>query len=280
MDAETALPTCYRHPDRETRIACSSCERPICVECMNSASVGQKCPECAAPVGRSKVIHARDLQRNGWRLAPFSYTVVGICVVLAVLAFVVPGIMEPVYLALWQDNAAVGQGDVWRLLTATLVHSPGSIWHVGFNMYALTIFGPPLERDVGTVPFAALYVACALAGGAAFFVASPTAGVAVGASGAIFGLFGAWLAASLRTRHTLQGSANLRQLMVLLAINLALPLLIPRIAWEAHLGGLVAGFLILIVWSRLSADGQALAVRRAMIAVAVGAISVLAVLLR
>ena len=64
MDRETALPTCYRHPDRETRLACSRCERPICVECMHTGSVGQKCPECAAPTGRSRVITARDLPRE------------------------------------------------------------------------------------------------------------------------------------------------------------------------------------------------------------------------
>lgn len=277
MDAETALPTCYRHPDRETRISCSSCERPICVECMRSASVGQKCPECAAPVGRGKVITAGQLRSMQRRSAPFSYAVIAVAVGLFAAEFVVPGLRQFTREYGAQINGFVAQGEWWRLLTATLLH--GSIMHVGFNMWALSIFGPPMEREVGTVPFAALYAAGALAGGALFFLLGPESGpgsAAVGASGAIFGLFGAWLAASWRNRRTLQGQANLRTLLTLLGINLAISLL-PGIAWQAHLGGLVAGFLILLAWMPL-ADHRRAALLRTLIAAAVGLAALAAVL--
>lgn len=276
MDPETALPTCYRHPDRETRIACSSCDRPICVECMRTASVGQKCPECAAPVGRNRVITADDMRAMARRAAPFSRAVIGLCVGLFVAGLVVPGLGSTLREYGAQINGLVAQGEWWRLLTATLLHA--SIMHVGFNMWALWIFGPPMEREVGSVPFAALYVSGGLAGGALFSLLGPLGGpgsVAVGASGAIFALFGAWLAASLRNRHTLQGQANLRTLLTLLAINLGISLL-PGIAWQAHLGGLIAGFAIMWAWMPLTGRRRA-ALLRVLVAASVGLLALLAV---
>lgn len=262
---ETALPSCYRHPDRETRLSCSTCERPICVECMHTGSVGQKCPECAAPVGRNRVITAQDMRRAAHRSSPFSHAVIAVCLGLFAAGLLVPGLGRELQLHGAQINALVAEGEWWRLLTATLLHA--SIMHVGFNMWALWIFGPALEREVGTVPFATLYIASALAGGAFFFAQAPGS-VAVGASGAIFGLFGAWLAASFRNRHTLQGQANLRTLLTLLAINLAISLM-PGIAWQAHLGGLVAGFLIMLAWMPLDGHRRA-ALLRSLAGAAVG----------
>jgi membrane associated rhomboid family serine protease len=273
VDAETALPTCYRHPDRETRISCSSCERPICVECMRTASVGQKCPECAAPVGRSRVITADQIGNEKLRSAPFSYGVIGVAAALFVIGFVVPNANRYLFAYAAQINPLVEQGELWRLLSATLLHS--GIVHVGFNMWALSIFGPPLEREVGTVPFAAMYVSGALAGGALFFVLSPGAS-AVGASGAIFALFGAWLAASYRNRRTLQGRANLQQLLLLLGLNLAISFM-PGIAWEAHLGGLIAGFAIVMAWMPLAERDDASRMR-ALVAAVPGLLALTAVI--
>jgi membrane associated rhomboid family serine protease len=272
MESETALPTCYRHPDRETRLACSSCERPICVECMRSASVGQKCPECAAPEGRSRVITADDIRR-GQRRAPVSHTIIVVAVSVFALTFVL-GRVEPLVQAIVyglgaQDNALVAQGQYWRLITSMFLHSPAFIMHIAFNMYALYLFGPPLEREVGAAPFAALYLASGVGGGAFFYLLAP-GGVAVGASGAIFGLFGAWLVASFRSRHTFQGRANLRTLLLLLGINAALPLFVGRIAWEAHLGGLIAGAVIAALWLRLGERPEA-SRQRLLIALSVAA---------
>jgi len=276
VDTETSLPTCYRHPDRETRLSCSSCGRPTCVDCVRSAAVGQKCLECAAPDSRARVITAEQIRGSARAGAPVAMAILGVCVGLFVLGFAVPGVGETLFLNGAQSNAAVAGGQWYRLFTSAFLHA--DLTHVLFNMWALYVFGPPLERQAGSVPFAALYVSSALAGGAAYYLLGGD-GFAVGASGAIFGLFGAWIAASLRTRHTLAGRASLRQLLTLLAINLALPLLFPRIAWQAHAGGLVAGFLIAMAWGRLDRQRGEPVVARALVAAVVGAVALAAVLL-
>jgi membrane associated rhomboid family serine protease len=274
VDAEASLPTCYRHPDRETRLGCSSCERPICIDCMRTASVGQKCPDCAKPEGRSRVITADQLAAENRRTAPFSYGVIAVAVGIFAVQFLVPALRGPIYSFGIQANALVAEGEWYRLLTAAFLHAPGSILHVGFNMWALWIFGPTLERQVGTPAFAAMYLSSALAGGAAFYLLQP-GGQAVGASGAIFGLFGAWLAMSYRDRGTFQGRANLKQLLVLLGINLAISLL-PGIAWQAHLGGLVAGVVILSAWSGLGGRRGAMTAVAAAVGLAALAVVIVA----
>ena len=242
---EHVLPSCYRHPDRETRLACSNCGRPVCVDCVRTAPVGQRCLECAAPA--HGVATMDDVRRAANRATPVTYTVLAVSVAVFVVEFVLPGVGNEVRFQLAQINELVTAGQWWRLFTAAFLH--GGITHIAFNMYALYLFGPQLEREVGSAPFAALYVAAAVAGGAAYYLSDPH-GIAVGASGAIFGLFGAWLAASFRGRHTAAGRASLRQLLVLLGINLALGFAPgANIAWQAHLGGLFAGLVIALLWT-------------------------------
>lgn len=270
---QSVLPTCYRHPDRETRLACSNCDRPVCVECVRPAPVGQRCLECAS-AGGTRVIGMQDVVGQAQRTPIVTFIVLGISLAIFAAELLIPQAGPLVRLNGAQINELVAGGEWWRLLTAAFLH--GGITHVGFNMYALYLFGPQLEREVGSVPFAALYVASALAGGAAFYISEPT-GVAVGASGAIFGLFGAWLAASYRGRHTAVGQAGLRNLLVLLGINLALGF-VPgaNIAWQAHLGGLVAGIVIAFVWTLPQLRRKA-ALRTA-VAVVVGVAALLPVL--
>jgi membrane associated rhomboid family serine protease len=277
MDPETTLPTCYRHPDRETRLACSSCERPICVECMRTASVGQKCPECAAPEGRSRVIRASDIPREQRRAAPVSYAIIAVCVGIFAVAYLSsrtsPALAQVIYGFGVQHNGLIDQGQLWRLFTSMFLHSLGLLMHVIFNMYALYLFGPPLEREVGSAPFAALYLASGLAGGALFYLLVP-GGQAVGASGAIFGLFGAWLVSAYRNRHTLQGRSNLNALLILLALNAAITFFPGlQIAWQAHLGGLVAGALVVTLWFGV-AEREHAGRLRTMIGLAVAALAV------
>ncbi len=281
MDAETTsqtIPTCYRHGDRETRLSCSSCGRPICVECTRSAPVGQKCPECAAPTGRSKVITAGQLY--GGSLRERAPVVFGIIVACVVAYLVLPVVAPQVAGAMQQANGAVAAGQVWRLLTAAFLHA--GLLHIGFNMYALYLFGPGIERQVGSLAFLSLYLGSAMAGGAAFFVYDALtgggAGSAVGASGAIFGLFGAALAAAYSSRRTPAGREGLRSLLTLLAINAVIPLVVPQIAWQAHAGGLAAGFLMATAW-RLIGERPGAATLRTLVGVAVAGASLLAVLL-
>lgn len=176
--------------------------------------------------------------------------------------------------ALAQVNGLVGAGEWWRIFTPVLLHA--SITHIVFNMWALWVLGPQIERGVGTFPFVGAYLAAAGMGGAfAYLMGDPT-DIAVGASGAIFGLFGIWANWAVRRRNTAYGRALLRQIGFLLLLNAALPLIIRNIAWEAHLGGLVAGFVIGELWSRVRRPDPVPA--RVVIAVAIAILSVALVL--
>jgi membrane associated rhomboid family serine protease len=265
VDIDAPSTVCYRHPDRPTRVSCSECGRPICVECMRDSAVGQKCPECAAPVGRGRVIDARRAVQVSRATSPVALGLIAVNVVIFVIGRLSGDLGDQFFREGAMQNILVGEfGEWYRGFTSMFLHA--DLLHILFNMYALWLFGPVLERRFGSVPFALLYVASGLGGSALFFLAGDPRSSAVGASGAIFGLFGALLAASYRQRHTPAGRVVFGQLGVLLAINLALPLLVPRIAWEAHVGGLVVGILVAAVWDRLPLDTPRAAIARAAVA--------------
>jgi membrane associated rhomboid family serine protease len=133
----------------------------------------------------------------------------------------------------------VAVGDWYRLLTSAFLHAPPGagfgITHILFNMWALYFVGPALERWLGAVRFLVVYLVSALAGSVAFYWLTPPNSAAYGASGAIFGLFGAWFVLARRLR------LNARQIIVLIVINLAIGFTVRGIGWQAHLGGLIAG---------------------------------------
>jgi membrane associated rhomboid family serine protease len=215
------------------------------------------------------------------RPTPVAFSLIGISVVLFVVPRVAPGLAEPTvrwardlieqYAA--QANWLVADGEWWRVLTAAFLH--GSSTHLLFNMWALYIFGPELERQVGSLTFATLYLATAAAGGAAAFYLSDEITLLVGASGAIFGLFGVWLIGSWRIRHTRAGAALYRQLLVLLGINAVFSFAVPRISWQGHLGGFVAGLLIGYLWGQMPTKTTS---NRTSIAAAVGVLAIIAVI--
>jgi membrane associated rhomboid family serine protease len=224
----------------------------ICADCSHDAAVGQHCPECAAPHGRHREVRARrDLFAGpSMQTAPVTISLIAVNVAIFVLGFLSPDLGDTLIerFALVSKDLVTQfgtEGEWWRLLSSAFLH--GSIAHILFNMYALYIFGPRLEQQVGSPAFAAMYMACAATGAAASYLFGSS--ISIGASGAIFGLFGAWLFVAWRLRHTPAGRGMFNQLFVLLAINLALPLLIPNIDWRAHLGGLAGGILIAWLWS-------------------------------
>jgi membrane associated rhomboid family serine protease len=130
----------------------------------------------------------------------------------------------------------VADGEYWRLLTAAFLHA--SILHILFNMYALAIFGPMLEQAMGYVRFLAIYLTTAIASSVTVYWLSPVHQPTLGASGAIFGLFGASFAV-LRKR-----GLDLSPLFMLLAINLFITFALPNISWQGHIGGLVCGLVL------------------------------------
>jgi membrane associated rhomboid family serine protease len=172
---------------------------------------------------------------------PLSWVVIATTVVVSFAAMSPDG--APILQALMLNKVAVANGEYWRLWTVTLVHDPTNILHLAFNMYALYIAGPLVEQLYGSRLFGLFYLLCAAAGSVASFVfgAGP---LAVGASGAIFGLFGVLFAAS-RTHNPLidRRARNLvGQIGTIIVINLVIGFSgVLRIDNAAHVGGLVAG---------------------------------------
>jgi membrane associated rhomboid family serine protease len=234
--------TCYRHPEREAHIRCARCERRICPDCMIPASVGFQCPECVRE-GNKDVRQARTVfggQVNddpGW----VSKVLIG----LNVLAFIAQQVSDDVFTRFVLigfvpigrgEFLGVADGEVYRLLTAAFLH--GGIFHLLLNMYAIFALGPQLEAALGRVRFLALYLVSALGGTALSYALAPATNSSLGASGAVFGLAGAYLVISRRLGR------DSTPVLVLLAINFGYGFLVPRIDWRAHLGGLVAGALV------------------------------------
>jgi membrane associated rhomboid family serine protease len=270
---------CYRHPDRPTRLHCSNCGRPICTECSFDAVVGQKCPQCHGPGQSTRVIPMRSVTHLDRAATPVAYALIAVNLVVFLIGLASPRLGDQMTNSGAQAPILVKvYGEWWRLFTAMFLHA--SIPHVLFNMYALWLFGPVLERRFGSASFGSLYLASGLAGAAFYqFLASDPRVPAIGASGAIFGLFGAMLAASYRQRHTRTGAAAFSQLLLLAVINLALPLMVRNIAWQAHVGGLVAGLLVAALWNAIPRDRPGAGWKRSGVALAVAAVALVAALL-
>jgi membrane associated rhomboid family serine protease len=224
-----AVPTCYRHPERETYVRCVRCDRSICPDCMREAAVGHQCVECVRE-GNRGMREARTV--FGGRVVAGSYvtwTLLGLNIVMFVLQQVMP-----IESKLSMLPAAVALDGQWyRLLTSAFLHY--GVFHLLLNMWALYVLGQPLEQWLGRVRFATLYVLSALGGSALVYLLAPVAQQAAGASGAIFGMFGAMFVVGRRLRFDTRGLA------VLIVLNLVITFTIPQISWQGHLGGLLVG---------------------------------------
>lgn len=284
MDStETTAPVCYRHPDRVTGLSCTRCGRNICVECSHDAAVGQLCPDDAAQTDRHRVVRARSLfEKPTFQTAPVSFSIIGITVGIFVIGLVSAPAQTWLFQNLAQANVLVAAGDWWRIFTAALLHAwdgPFLLLHIGFNMYLLYVFGPRLEQQVGSPAFAAFYVAAAGGGGLVSYLLGDPNQISIGASGAIFGLLGAWLFVSWKTRNTPAGRTQLNRLLLFLGINVVFGFAVPGIDFLAHFGGLATGLLIAWLWSVFAAGKpNAIGIRTA-IAVAFIAVELAAVLL-
>jgi len=145
-----------------------------------------------------------------------------------------------------EPYAVVVQGEYWRLFTALFLH--GGFLHLGFNLFALYVLGPPLERAIGTMRFAACYLISGLASSAGV-VALTLLGLVqvaqvIGASGCIMGIVGAWAGFLLRHRHAPLAKQRLANIALIVAIQIAFDLSTPQVSMAAHMCGLVAGFFL------------------------------------
>ncbi|MFI8995578.1 rhomboid family intramembrane serine protease [Streptomyces sp. NPDC053542] len=239
-------PVCYRHPDRPTGISCTRCERPICPECMVSASVGFHCPECvrggsgtgqAPGASRPRTVAGGALTADP-RLLTKILIGVNVAVFLAVMAVGdrLVNTLDMVGLAFDPGSlglVGVAHGEWYRLITAMFLHQ--QVMHIAFNMLSLWWLGPPLEAALGRVRFLALYFLAGLGGGALSYLLAAPNQPSLGASGAIFGLLGATAVLLRRLNY------DMKPVLILLGLNLAFTFLWPNIAWQAHVGGLVVG---------------------------------------
>lgn len=249
--AEPVAEVCYRHPLVQTGVHCTRCGKPICPNCMIPAPVGYQCPDC---VGRAR----REFRSGPGRriqvarvkgISATSVLLVSILGMFALEVFVAggrsllagPSPQTMFDLGALAPPAVAIDGQYWRFFTSMFLHV--GLWHVGFNSYALWIFGNQMESAYGRWTFVVVYFVTGFIGGvAAYLFASPFA-VSAGASGAIFGLFGAFLAYNYRRRHTAAAALNLRWALTIILLNVFITLTIPGIGYQAHIGGLIAGLL-------------------------------------
>jgi membrane associated rhomboid family serine protease len=238
--ASASPPRCYRHPGRETYVSCVRCGRHACPDCLRSAAVGQQCIDCVRQGNRGS---RQAIGRFGGKTSDtpvVTYTIVALCV----LAYLAELVNQDAVLTAWIMVGHIGpygvaDGQWYRLITSAFLHEPPDnglgLAHIIFNMWALIVVGPALERTLGRWRFLTIYLVSALAGSVLFYlIAKPTA-EALGASGAIFGLFGAWFVLARRLR------LDSRQVVLLIVLNLGITFLVPNIAWQDHIGGLIAG---------------------------------------
>lgn len=256
---------CYRHPDRRAAVGCQRCDRPVCPDCMRSASVGFHCPGCVSQGGQ-RVYRARDLR-------PGRQATVSLLVLNAVLFVGQMGTQGGLldggltgWGRLWGPQVA--DGEYWRLLTSGFLHA--NLPHILFNSWALWIFGPLVEQLFDRWRMLGIYLA-GLFGGSALVMLFDWGSPTLGASAAVLGLGGA-MVGSMTARGVSLRSNNLVGILV---INLLLPLVFPRISFWGHLGGIAAGFLAGYVVSVLRQRRAPAATTTAALAAVVVALAVL-----
>jgi membrane associated rhomboid family serine protease len=230
--------TCYRHPDRETRVSCSSCGRPICPDCMTPTPVGMRCPECMRQ--RTKVV--QGVGGGTGRFGAFPATV--ILIAINVIAYLIEigsgagGLNNPggsVINDFALRGVSVADGEWYRLVTGGFLHA--SLIHIGFNMILLFMLGRLLEPALGTPRFLVLYFVSLLAGAFGALILTDPLVPTVGASGAVFGLIGAaFILARGRGMDALAA-----ELGFLIVINLVFTFGANNISVGGHLGGLIGG---------------------------------------
>ncbi len=238
----TAVQTCYRHPDRRAGVVCQRCDRPICPDCMQQASVGFHCPECTKRSGQ-KVLRASQLRTKpvvthaliALNLAVF---VAGIGSGLQTKDRVIidGGLVGEAVNPFTGQLVGVAHGEWWRLLSSGFLHA--NAIHIGFNMFVLLQLGRLLEPALGRLRFGLIYVVAMLSGAFGVLLLEPNA-YTVGASGAVFGLMGAAVAA-MRARGIDPFASGLGGTI---ALNLLITFTIPGISIGGHVGGLIGGFI-------------------------------------
>jgi len=281
-DQGTNVPTCYRHPGRETYVSCVRCGRPACPDCLRSAAVGQQCVECVREGNRGARRAGTVFGGRPAAGAAVTWALVGINVLLYLVELAHPNIAND-WAMLGRAEIVPGgplqgvsQGQWYRLLTSAFLPPPGlsglGPLDIAFNMWALILVGPALERLLGHTRYLTVYLVSAIGGSVMFYLIGPANVEALGASGAIFGLFGAWFVVARRLH------LDSRWIVTVVVLNLVIGFVVPGIAWQAHVGGILAGGLLTAAYAYAPRSNRALIQGGATVAVL--AILVLALLAR
>jgi membrane associated rhomboid family serine protease len=205
---------------------------------MRSAAVGHQCAECVnvgARTVRQPRTHFGGAQRSATPLVTYGL------IALNALMFVLQTVSVELQNELVLQSPAVADGELYRLVTSAFLHY--GVTHLLFNMWALYVVGPPLEMWLGRLRFGALYALSALGGSVLVYLLSPLTAATAGASGAVFGLFGAIFVIGRRL------NLDVRWVIALIAINLVITFVLPlvsaqNISWQGHIGGLVTGSVV------------------------------------
>lgn len=263
------VPTCYRHPDRETYIRCQRCDKAICPDCMRDAAVGFQCPDCvkegakttrqaqaayggkrsANPNLTSMVLVALNglvwvaILATGWAKSTLVDRIAllptGACGSSADPGSFYPRFDSESLCGRIPDGEwfpGVADGAYWQLVTSMFAHV--AIWHIGFNMLVLYLLGPQIEAVLGRARFLALYLVSGLAGSVCVYWFSGQDSSTLGASGAIFGLLGALLVVAFKV------GGNVQSILTWLALNAVITFVVPNVSWQGHLGGFLGGVLV------------------------------------
>ena len=232
------LAACVRHPDRPTGLSCTRCGRPACVDCLREASVGYQCVDCVAESGRTvrrgtTIAGARPIAKP---------VVVPILIALNAAVFLLTVVQARSLngndgsdlFGRWSlVPGLVANGEWWRVVTAGFLHF-GPL-HLLFNMLALWVIGRDIELILGRTRFITVYLVSLLGGSAAALVFYGSRAEVAGASGAVFGLMGGLVVLMRRMR------APMSQIIMLIAVNIAISIVLPGVSLIGHLGGLVVG---------------------------------------
>lgn len=243
------MATCYRHPDREAYVRCQRCDRSICPDCQYEAAVGFLCPEDAGQTGLGATVTrmAPRRMRNAIRSDKPIVTLALIATNAAIWGFQL--LIGVQFTLAFEYAPALTASEPWRMLTSAFLHDPYSILHILFNMYSLWIFGRELERVLGRGRYLALYLLSAFGGSVSVLLLAPDTYV-VGASGAIFGLMGAYFVVI----RAIGGSSG--QILGLIAINLVSGFILQGVSWQGHVGGLVTGAAVAWIFAQTRNDSD------------------------
>ena len=260
-DVPTTVPVCYRHPSRETYVRCTRCDRPICPDCMNEASVGHQCPECVAE-GKRTQRPARTAFGGSvaGRGGIATKALIGINVGVALVSFLLGGVgsvaggglggLLGTSTSLTEWGAVIGSavygnpavehgiahGEWYRLVTAMFLHY--GLLHLALNMYALWILGRDLERVLGPLRFVGLYLLAGLGGNVAAYLFSAPNSATAGASTAVFGLMAAIFVILKRLNQ------SVAPILPVIVINIVFTFVIASISVAGHFGGLIVGAIV------------------------------------